>query len=149
MRNVVTIVAIILLLSVTYTGMPEQADGPDAALTDAEQRIEGLRLRLNLADDQTQAVLQVLQDYCASLRAVLEEHSVTATVTDIRHQCIHGEPIYFMVDPRVFREMREELRTVRTELEERLADVLTAEQRIVLTSLRNEWMRQAASAQSP
>ena len=148
MRNVVTIIAIILLLSVTYTGMSEQADGPDAALTDAGQRIEDLRLRLNLADDQTQAVLQVHQDYCASLRTVLEKHSITAIVGDIRWKAIGGEPIYFMVDPRVFREMQEELRTVRTELEERLANVLTAGQRIVLTSLRNEWMRQAASAQS-
>ncbi len=128
--------------------MSEQADGPETALTDAEQLMEDLRLRLNLTDDQTQAVLQVLQDYCTALRTVLAKHSVTAIVGDIRCQAIGGEPTYFMVDPEVFREMQEELRTISTELEERLADILTAEQRIELTSLRNEWKRQAASAQS-
>lgn len=104
MRNVVTIIAIILLLSVTYTGMSEQADGPDAALTDAEQRIEDLRLRLKLADDQTQAVLQVLREYCASLRLVLEtldhrdRHGHPSPVYPRRADLLHGRPQGFSRD---------------------------------------------------
>ncbi len=148
MRNFVTTIAVMLLLSVAYTGMSEQANRPAVALKDAEQPMEDLRLRLNLTDDQTEAMLQVLQDYCAALTTILEEHSVTAIVGDIRCKAIGGEPTYFMADPGVFREMQEELRTIGTELEERLTDFLTAEQRIELTTLRNERKRQAASPQS-
>lgn len=48
MRNVVTTIAAMLLLSVASTGTSEQVDGPETALTDAEQLMEDLRLRLRL-----------------------------------------------------------------------------------------------------
>ena len=137
MRNFVTTIAVLLSLSVAYTGLSDQAGQPDVTQTDIAQSIEGLRLRLNLTDDQTQEVLQLLQDYCAALRTILERHSVTAIVGDIRWKAIGGEPIYFMVDPGVFREMQAELRAVSTELEERLADILTPEQRTELRNIRD------------
>ena len=122
----------------------DQVGEPGVMLTDMELRIEYARLRLDLSDHQTRAVRQLLRDHVAAHNAILDKHDIIVIGAGRTGQVDqYIEPAYLVADIRTLLALRAELRESDAASAERLADILTPEQRIELESLWNEWEQKA------
>ena len=114
-------VALGLAGAASAAGGADPEAGAEDRAAQVERRIEAVRERLTLTDEQAEAIVPILKAGAEKQAAVLDRHGI---VLDGRA----GRDSGARLGLRALRELRGEMDGVRAETIEELADVLTGEQ---------------------